>query len=385
MKIISVKTSELIPYENNAKKHDETQIKNVAESIRQFGWQQPIVIDRKNVIVIGHCRHLAAQRLGLEQVPCTVAEDLTDEQIRALRIADNKTNESPWDVEMLQIELADLDLSAFEFDFDFDFDPETTEATEDEDFDPTPPQQTKVKLGDLYKLGDHMLLCGDATNTEHVKRLCTETVDLYLTDPPYGVDYEGKGKEKLKIQNDDKDTEELEAFLTDAFIAADAVMRPGAVFYIWYGNARELEFGLAARHASWHIRQILIWLKNSMVMGRQDYQWKHEPCMYGWKEGAAHIWCSDRKQTTVLEFDRPTKNKEHPTMKPVALFDYLIKNNTTPGQIVFDSFGGSGTTVIACEQNKRKARVMELDPKYADVIIRRWEELKDKKAELVKK
>ena len=385
MKIISVKTSELIPYENNAKKHDETQIKNVAESIRQFGWQQPIVIDRKNVIVIGHCRHLAAQRLGLEQVPCTVAEDLTDEQIRALRIADNKTNESPWEVEMLQIELADLDISAFDFDFDFDFDPETTEATEDEDFDPTPPQQTKVKLGDLYKLGDHMLLCGDATKTEHVKRLCTETVDLYLTDPPYGVDYEGKGKERLKIQSDDKSSGELEEFLVNAFRAADSVMRPGAVFYIWHAIVKGTEFGIALREVGWEIRQILIWNKNSMVLGRQDYQWKHEPCMYGWKEGAAHTWCSDRKQTTILEFDRPTKNKEHPTMKPVALFDYLIKNSTTPGQIVYDSFGGSGTTIIACEQNKRRARVMELDPKYADVIIRRWEEFTGKKAELVKK
>lgn len=205
-------------------------------------------------------------------------------------------------------------------------------------------------------------------------------VDLLLTDPPYGVDYTGKTKDALKIQNDAKTDEALRDMLADAFSAASAVMKPGAVFYIWHADLKSLVFRLACQMAGWEVRQVLIWAKNTMVMGRQDYQWKHEPCLYGWKEGAGHLWASDRKQTTILEFDRPTKNKEHPTMKPVKLFDYQIQNNTKGGDIVLDLFGGSGTTIIACEQDKRCARVMELDPRYVDVIIDRWEKLTGERA-----
>lgn len=208
-------------------------------------------------------------------------------------------------------------------------------------------------------------------------------MDLLLTDPPYNVEYQGKTKEKLTIQNDKQSDEQFRAFLTDAFMAAEAVMKPGAVFYIWHADSEGFNFRYALKAAGLQVRQCLIWNKNSMVMGRQDYQWKHEPCLYGWKEGASHLWASDRKQTTVLNFDKPQRNGEHPTMKPVALFDYQIKNNTKGGDIVLDLFGGSGTSIIACEQNGRTCYMMEYDPRYVDVIIKRWENLTGQKAVLL--
>ena len=207
---------------------------------------------------------------------------------------------------------------------------------------------------------------------------------MLLTDPPYGVSYVGKTSENLRIQNDSLAEDEFLEFLSKAFAAADGVMRPGAVFYIWHADSKGLIFRQACKQTGWEIRETLIWVKNSMVLGRQDYQWKHEPCLYGWKDGAGHLWTSDRKQTTVLDFDRPVKSELHPTMKPVALFDYQIKNNTEIGNIVLDLFGGSGTTLIACEQNGRTAYIMEYDPKYVDVIVKRWEDLTGEKAVLEK-
>jgi len=218
-------------------------------------------------------------------------------------------------------------------------------------------------------------MCGDASNIEHVERLMDgEKADMWLTDPPYNVAYVGKTKEALTIENDEMDDDSFLNFLADCYITADSVMKAGAVFYIWHAHLEGYNFMGAAKKAGWNVRQCLIWKKQTMVIGRQDYQWKHEPCLYGWKEGAGHLWASDRKQTTILEFDRPSKNKEHPTMKPVELFEYQILNNTKGSDIVLDSFGGSGTTVIACEKNGRMARVMELDPKYCDVIRKRWAE-----------
>lgn len=203
---------------------------------------------------------------------------------------------------------------------------------------------------------------------------------MLLTDPPYGVDYVGKTKDSLKIENDAKSGDDFIAFLRDAFAAADSAMKPGAVFYIWHADSKAYVFRMACQMAGWEVRQVLIWVKNTMVLGRQDYQWRHEPCLYGWKSGAGHLWASDRKQTTVLNFDRPTRNAEHPTMKPVKLFDYQIKNNTKGGDIVLDLFGDSGTTLIACEQNGRANYTMEFDPKYCDVIVKRWEALTGSKA-----
>lgn len=383
MEIQYRRLDEITPYENNAKTHDQTQINNVAESIRQYGFVQPIVIDRDGVIVIGHCRALAAKKLGMESVPCVCVDDLTPEQVNALRLVDNKSNESDWDFDLLADELEGLDLTGFDFDWGLP-EEETKKIEEDEapEVDETQPPVTKT--GDVWKLGRHRLMCGDSTSTECVKKLMGGLqADLLLTDPPYGVDYTGKTKDELKIENDAKSDDDFIAFLRQAFESADSVMKPGAVFYIWHADSKSYVFRMACQMTGWEVRQVLIWVKNAMVIGRQDYQWKHEPCLYGWKAGAGHLWASDRKQTTVLEFDRPTKNKEHPTMKPVALFDYQIKNITKGGDIVLDLFAGSGTTVIACEQNGRTAYVMEYDPRYCDVIVKRWENLTGEKAVLV--
>ena len=384
MEIRSVKIKEIKPYDRNAKKHDDTQINNVAESIRQFGFVQPIVIDSNGVIVIGHCRFEAAKRLKYAEVPCIMVDDLTPEQVDALRIVDNKTNESPWDIDLLTEELQDLDLSMFDFSWDLmEETAEAAEITEDEAPEVDKTNDPISKFGQIWKLGRHRLMCGDSTSEENVKALLGGAkADLLLTDPPYGVDYTGKTKDALKIQNDAKTDEEMIEFLSSAFRSADSVMKPGAVFYIWYAGTKEHAFDKACQLTGWEVRQILIWAKNTMVMGRQDYQWRHEPCIYGWKGGAGHLWASDRKQTTILEFDRPTANKEHPTMKPIALFDYQIQNNTKGGDIVLDLFGGSGTTIMACEQNGRNACVMEYDPKYVDVIIKRWENFTGEKAVL---
>lgn len=380
MEIIIKGIDEIRPYENNPRVNDGA-VGAVAESIREFGFQQPIVVDRDGVIIAGHTRYKAAQKLGLTEVPVVVAGNLTDEQVRAYRLADNKTGElAEWDFSALEEELAgigELDMSLFGFEPKEMKEPE--EITED-DYEEEPPEVPKARVGDIYQLGRHRLMCGDSTDVQSVQKLCQGQVDILLTDPPYGVDYTGKTKDALKIQNDAKTDEALRDMLAGAFSAADAVMKPGAVFYIWHADSKSLVFRLACQMAGWEVRQVLIWAKNTMVMGRQDYQWKHEPCLYGWKEGAGHLWASDRKQTTILEFDRPTKNKEHPTMKPVKLFDYQIQNNTKGGDVVLDLFGGSGTTIIACEQDGRCARVMELDPRYVDVIIDRWEKLTGERA-----
>ena len=384
MKVANRNLAELTPYAKNAKKHDSTQIANVAESIRQFGFVQPIVIDRNGVIVIGHCRALAAKKLGMEEVPCVCVDDLTPEQVNALRIVDNKSNESPWDFDILPDELAELDLSGFDFDFGIEDEAEETEIVEDEAPEIDDDAEPIAKLGDIWQLGRHRLMCGDSTSIEDVEKLMGgQLADMLLTDPPYNVAYEGKTKDRLTIQNDSMDNDSFRQFLRDAFSSADAVMKQGAVFYIWHADSEGYNFRGACFDIGWKVRQCLIWNKNSMVMGRQDYQWKHEPCLYGWKEGASHLWASDRKQTTVIDYQRPTKAEIHPTMKPVGLFDYQIKNNTKGGDIVLDLFNGSGTTIMACEQNGRVARCMELDPRYVDACIKRWESFTGEKAVLL--
>ena len=237
---------------------------------------------------------------------------------------------------------------------------------------------------DESEIHSHRLMCGDSTSIEDVEKLMAgQLADMLLTDPPYNVAYEGKTKDRLTIQNDSMDNDSFRQFLRDAFSSADAVMKQGAVFYIWHADSEGYNFRGACFDIGWKVRQCLIWNKNSMVMGRQDYQWKHEPCLYGWKEGASHLWASDRKQTTVIDYQRPTKAEIHPTMKPVGLFDYQIKNNTKGGDIVLDLFNGSGTTIMACEQNGRVARCMELDPRYVDACVKRWENFTGEKAVLL--
>lgn len=377
------KTDELIPYVNNPRNNDQA-VDAVASSIKNFGFKVPIVIDSKNEIINGHTRLKAAKKLGIEEVPVIVADDLTEDQIKAFRIADNKVSElAEWDEELLLAELnmIEMDMEQFNIDMsELDFEDSREEVVEDE-FDETPPEEPQAKYGDIYQLGCHRLMCGDSTKAEDVQKLMDgELADLFLTDPPYNVAYEGKTKDSLTIKNDSMDDDSFRQFLVDAFKSADSVMKKGAVFYIWHADSEGYNFRGACRDIGWTVRECLIWNKNQIVLGRQDYHWKHEPCLYGWKDGASHLWASDRKQSTVLDFDKPTRNGVHPTMKPIALFDYQIKNNTKGNDIVLDLFGGSGTTIMACEQNGRRGYSMELDPRYVDVIIKRWEDFTGEKA-----
>ena len=372
MEIQQIRINQLIEYKNNAKKHDDAQIKNVMQSIKEFGMVQPIVIDQNNTIIIGHCRFRALKRLKWEEVPCVRIENLSENEINKLRLLDNKLNESEWDFDLLADQITEIDWSDFDIDWNIlEIDEEPQEIVEDEM--PEVPEEPKAKVGDIYELGCHRLICGDSTNSEVIKRLMDGAkADILITDPPYNVDYEGKTKDALKIQNDKMDNDSFRQFLVDAFTSANEVMRNGAVFYIWHADSEGYNFRGACNDVGWKVRECLIWNKNCMVMGRQDYQWKHEPCLYGWKDGASHVWASDRKQTTVLDFAKPNRNDIHPTMKPVALFAYQIKNNTYKGDAVLDTFGGSGSTLIACEQLGRKCFMCELDEHYVDVIVKRY-------------
>lgn len=386
------KVDELIPYARNSRTHSDEQVAQIAASIKEFGWTNPILVDGENVIIAGHGRLLAARKLGFDEVPTIELRDLTEAQKKAYVIADNRLAlNAGWDNEMLTLELGelaaegyDLDLLGFDTkELDALLNPEVVDGLVDEDEVPEAGPEPITKPGDVWVLGRHRVMCGDSTSIDALERLCAgQLVDMWLTDPPYNVAYEGKTKDALTIQNDSMGDEQFRQFLRDCYVAADAVMKPGAVFYIWHADSEGYNFRGAAQDAGWKVRQCLIWKKSTMVMGRQDYHWKHEPCLYGWKEGAGHLWAADRKQTTILEFDKPSRNGEHPTMKPVALFEYQMLNNTKGGDIVLDSFGGSGTTLIAAEKNGRVARLMELDPKYCDVIVKRWEEFTGKKAVL---
>lgn len=375
----------LIPYARNSRTHSDAQVAKIASSIREFGFLNPIIIDADNG------RVMAAQKLGLANVPVIEASHLSEAQRRAYVLADNRLAlDAGWDNNLLKIELQDLqaegfDLSLTGFNVDeiSNFLADATEGLTDPDAVPDVPAVPVTVEGDVWLLGRHRLMCGDSTSINHLERLCDgQLVDMWLTDPPYNVAYEGKTKDAMTIKNDKMDDAGFRQFLRDAYVAADSVMKSGAVFYIWHADSEGYNFRGAAHDAGWQIRQCLIWKKQTMVMGRQDYHWKHEPCLYGWKDGAAHLWSADRKQTTILEFDRPSRNGEHPTMKPVALFEYQMLNNTKGSDIVLDSFAGSGTTAIACETHGRMARLMELDPKYCDVIVKRWQDFTGQTATL---
>lgn len=375
MNIIEKPIDEVIPYEKNPRINDNA-VPAVMKSIEEFGFKVPIVIDKNGTIVTGHTRLKAAKKLGMKTVPCIVADDLTPEQIKAFRLADNKVAEAAeWDMELLNEELdgiVDIDMSDFNFS-DITDSPSSEDVVEDDGENIELPSEPKTRLGDIWAIGRHKLMCGDATSEDVLKRLMGgDKADMYLTDPPYNVAYEGKTEDKLTIQNDSMEDSAFYQFLVDSFVAADSVMNEGAAFYVWHADSEGYNFRGACRAVKWELRECLIWNKNTMVLGRQDYQWKHEPCLYGWKGGAAHNWYSDRKQTTVIDMNKPNRNAEHPTMKPVQLFAYLMENSSKPGDIVLDSFCGSGTTLIACEQMSRAARVLELDPKYCDVIVERY-------------
>lgn len=383
-------TDSLIPYARNSRTHSPEQIGQVAASIKEFGFTNPVLIDESGGIIAGHGRILAAQKLQLTEVPTITLAHLTETQRKAYVIADNQIAlNSGWNLDMLALELKDLenmdfDLSLLGFpDLDSLMGPEVVEGLTDEDAVGEPPILPATVLGDVWLLGKHRLMCGDSCSIDSVETLISgQAVDMLLTDPPYNVAYEGKTKDALKIENDSMSDDSFRQFLRDAFVAADTAMKAGAVFYIWHADSEGYNFRGACHDSGWKVRQCLIWKKSQIVMGRQDYHWKHEPCLYGWKEGAGHLWATDRKQTTILEFDKPQRNGEHPTMKPVALFEYQMLNNTKGGDIVLDLFGGSGTTMIAAEKNGRISRLMELDPRYCDVIVKRWQEFTGKTATL---
>jgi DNA modification methylase len=380
-----------VEYARNPRKNDHA-VNKVAAAIREFGFRVPICAKSDGTVVDGHLRLKAAKKLGLTEIPVILADDMSEAQIKAFRLSVNKVAElADWDNDLLALEFDelremgfDLTLTGFEPDEIGALFPEQgTEGLTDEDAVPEVPEQPVTVEGDVWLLGRHRLMCGDSTSIQHLERLCDgQLVDMWLTDPPYNVAYEGGTKEKLTIQNDSMSNDAFRQFLCDAYSAADAVMKKGAVFYIWHADSEGYNFRGAAAYIGWPIRQCLIWKKSSLVMGRQDYHWMHEPCLYGWKEGASHLWASDRKQTTILEFAKPSRNGEHPTMKPVELFEYQMLNNTKGSDLVLDSFAGSGTTVIACEKHGRCARLMELDPKYCDVIIKRWQDFTGQQATL---
>lgn len=341
------------------------------------------------IIIGGNMRYRAMKELKYTECPCKILpEDTTIEQLKAYTIKDN-SGFGEWDFDMLANDwalelLSDCAIEIPEICIEEECE---NEDAEEDDFDETVDKiPAKCQKGDVWALGDHRLMCGDSTIADDINCLMGgELADLWLTDPPYNVAYEGGTKEKLKIANDSMSSSAFLSFLTAAFDNACAVLKPGASFYIWFASREHINFEQALNAVGLVVREELIWAKNSMVLGRQDYQWKHEPCLYGWKEGASHNWYSDRKQTTILEFDKPARNGEHPTMKPIPLFAYLTKNSSRSQDIVLDTFGGSGTTLIVCEQIGRKCRTMEYDPHYCDVIIARWEKLTGKKAELIKK
>lgn len=420
---------DVIPYEKNAKIHTEKQIANIANSIRRYGWQQDTVITTDRVLVIGHGRRLAALQLGCKMpyhVIDKTADELTDEDIRELRIVDNQTNaETGMDWELLEEEISDLDFDGFDFDLTGDGD--ETPATDD-DFEMEPPEEPKSKRGEIYQLGRHRLMCGDSTKAEDVQALVAgREIDLLLTDPPYNVALGHYGSaydanklhrrtDGILIANDDMGDEEFVTFLASCLKNAGETMRAGAAFYIWHASSQSYNTIRGLHAAGFEERQTLIWAKQKFTLSRSDYQWKHEPCLYGWKEGAAHYFCDSRTESTViedlteidpkkmtkpelvelvtkllelhpaadlLEYDKPNRSEMHPTMKPVALFDYLIRNSTKKGEAVLDLFGGSGTTLVCCEQDGRDAFLMEYEPRFVDVIIERWEQLTGKKAELI--
>ena len=377
MTIQMMKTSEIKPYENNPRKNDEA-VDEVANSIKAFGFKNPIIVDKDMVIIAGHTRLKAALKLGLTMVPVIVAEDLSPDQANALRLADNKTAEiAKWDKKKLEEELKQINweilgINMTDVGFDDIFASEFQEVVDD-DFDEGQylSAEPYSHQGDIYLLDDNRVMCGDSTNEEQVKLLMNgKLADMVFTDPPYNVNYEGSDGQS--IQNDDMGDNEFKEFLTLVFKNLIDSIKEGAPTYVCHADSEGLNFRSAFKEAGFKLAQCLIWVKNSFTMGRQDYQWQHEPILYGWKPGAGHYFVDDRSLSTIWEYDKPKKNDLHPTMKPLELVGRAINNSSLVGQLVLDLFGGSGSTLIASYKAKRICYSMELDEKYADVIVKRY-------------
>jgi DNA modification methylase len=380
LKIEYKKIEDLIPYVNNTRTHSENQVAQIASSIKEFGWTNPILLDGENGIIAGHGRLMAAQKLNETEVPTIQLHGLSESQKKAYIIADNKLAlNAGWNDELLKLELAglkdagyDLSLIGFSVDELKAFEP-ITEGLVDEDKVPEVPIEPKTKLGDIYKLGNHRLMCGDSTSIDAVEELMNDQkADMVFTDPPYGVDYEG-------INNDSRNG--LEDLLRGAFGNYFAVSKSGASIYCFHSDKCADIFHKVFREF-FHFSSMIIWAKNSLTLSQTDYQSQHEPCLYGWMDNGTHSWHSDRKQTSVWKFDKE-RVEGHTTPKPVALVERAILNSSKGGDSIIDLFGGSGSTLIACEKLNRNARLMELDPKYCDVIIKRWEDFTGQKAELI--
>lgn len=382
----------LIPYARNSRTHSDAQIAQIAASITEFGWTNPILVDGENGIIAGHGRVLAARKLGFAEVPCLEIGNLTKAQKRAYVIADNKLAENAgWDKDLLALELGDLKAEGFDLDllgFGIEdlgrlLEPDSKAGLTDEDDAPALGSNSISRTGDIWLCGNHRVMCGDSTKLSDVESLMDGyKADLVITDPPYNVAYEGKTKDALKIQNDSMSNGEFYQFLYDVYAALFAVAKDGAGIYVFHADSEGMNFRKAMLDAGWKLAQCCVWVKQALVMGRQDYHWQHEPVLYGWKPTGSHRWFSDRKQTTVWNFDRPQRNDVHPTMKPVALIEYPLCNSSRGGDVVLDLFGGSGSTLIACEKHSRSARLMEIDQKYCDVIVRRWQEFTGQQATL---
>lgn len=377
----------LIPYARNAKRHSDTQVAQIAASIREFGWGAPILVDGKNNVIAGHGRLLAARKLGMTAVPVVPMDHLTDTQRRALILADNKIGENAaWDEDLLGLELAELNAAGFNLALT-GFTPEewnaliagdeaSKEGLTDEDDVPEVEAEPVSRPGDLWLLGEHKLLCGDATRAEEVRALLgDELADMAFTDPPYNVNYANSARDKQRgkhrpILNDNLG-EDFGAFLVAACRNILAVTK-GAV-YIAMSSSELDTLQSAFRAAGGRWSTFIIWAKNTFTLGRADYQRQYEPILYGWRDGADHFWCGARDQGDVWQIKKPAKNDLHPTMKPVELVERAVRNSSKTRDIVLDPFGGSGTTLIACEKAGRRARLIELDPKYVDVIVKRWQ------------
>lgn len=394
LKVETFKISDLSTYHKNPRRGD---VDAIAESLKARGQYRPIVVNigthasHDYEILAGNHTYLAAKKLGWKTIQATTV-DVDDDQAAQIVLADNRLADlGGYDDETLSALLSDvssLDGLGWSQD-DVDelaaaLEPERDDS-EVEDVEVPDDAPQRVKRGEIWVLGEHRLMCGDSTKPEDMRKLLGGgEADLWLTDPPYNVAIVGKTKKHLTIENDSwANDDEFVEFLRKAFVTAFDVLKPGCAFYVWFAQTQAENFLAAADKAGMTIRQTLIWAKSTFSLGRQDYQWKHEPCLYGWKDGASHRWFSDRKQTTVLEFEKPARNAEHPTMKPVPLMAYEIRNSSRVGDTVLDSFGGSGSTLMACEQTGRKCVTMELDPHYCDVILKRWEDYTGQKAERI--
>lgn len=385
-RIKQVRVDRLVPYANNPVKHSKKQIELLAKSIDEFGWTVPIIVDQKNSVIAGHARLLAAEHLGMAKVPVMVITDMTKAQVRAYRIADNRLAQlAPWLDDMLAIEFKALDAAGFDLDltgFGIDVQTQFLGTPEVDDDVPEPPKHRKTRPGDLYLLDDHRLLCGDATNAEDVRRLLGKaTPHLMVTDPPYGVDYDAKWRVGAGLNAEHGPAHGRVANDQNADWREAWALFPGDVAYVWHASLNTPIFAESLVSSGFDIRSMIIWVKSRIVIGQGHYHWQHEPCWYAVRKGKRGHWNGSRKQSTVWDIDKPIKSETgHSTQKPVECMARPMRNNSKTGDIVYDPFMGSGTSIIAAETNGRISYGLEIDPGYCDVAVARWEQLTGRKA-----